>query len=669
MSRNDASLSGPVVDLAPDLSDSQENLSASRRLNLVRIARGILVGAILVVLVVIARRTGLLQGGLALAVLATGCLLVPTSRQLSRRILIAGAAGLGWLPMGWWFPAPLLGLGRMTMVLALLLGGLGAWVTNGRSPRSRLASLVPNLRPVDALPFIAAIASAAALRDLLTAHTGSRVLTLLIPGWDNSSHYAIVHMIRIFGVMTNAAPLTTFGEAPAFTSYPQGFHAVVAATMELLTSPTVGSADHELVVYAHSVALVVIVAVTALVAGICALPRLRRRPAVAAPLVALVTAGLMAGSGATALQDGFANFVVACALVGMLVLLVVPLHRVISPVILGAIGGAIVGIAYDWAPLLVLALLALFTLVVPLSRRRWAASPGQRLAASAIALAVSLSLLAVVDVLSVLPIATQFTAPGAVTPPAIGLLITIVAGSAGLTLAVFTRARRAPQGAPGGTAARTAALALVPVGGTAIAGALAVLQLLTATKVGYYFWKFAIGLELACLVVIVTAVAAMVTTRSMRSSGHLSRTIVAATGGLLTLAASQAFGYIGPPLTRFGASQVGPITQARESARLLAKKPNPTGERLLAALHVQEQDLSRQIVFLPYPRDVRTDPVLAGRWYLALTGTFAGHRPNAAIPIKDVGSTAEGAAACASVILRADPTKLIVVGPDVLDAL
>jgi hypothetical protein len=582
-------------------------------------------------------------------------------------MLIAGAAGLGWLPMAWWFAAPFPTLGRMTVILALLLGGLGAWVASGRSPRARLASLVPHLRAVDALPFMAAIASAAALRDLFAAHTGSRVLTLLMPSWDNSSHYAMVHMIRIFGVMTNAAPLTTFGEAPAFTSYPQGFHAVVAATMELLTSPTVGSADHELVVYAHSVALVVIVAVTALVAGICALPRLRRRPAVAAPMVALVTAGFMAGPGATAFQDGFPNFVVACALVGMLVLLVVPLHRVISPVILAAIGGAIVGIAYDYVLLLALALLAVPTVVLPLSRRRWVASPGQWLAASAIALAVSLSLLAVVDVLSVLPIATQFTAPGAVMPPTIGLLVTIVVGSASLAVVVFTRARRAPKGRVGGTDLRTAALGLMPLGGTIIAGALAVLQFRAAATISYYFWKFAIGLELACLVVIVTAVAALVTTRPRGSSTGVSGILAAASSGLMVFAASQAFGYIGPPLIQYGVWQEDPITQARESGRLLALKPNPTGERLLAALHVQEQNLNRRVVFLPYPQDGRSNPMNAEQWYLALTGTYTAQRENGVRSLQSVGSTAKEAAACASGILREDPAKLIVLGPDVLN--
>ena len=134
------------------------------------------------------------------------------------------------------------------------------------------------------------------------------------------------------------------------------------------------------------------------------------------------------------------------------------------------------------------------------------------------------------------------------------------------------------------------------------------------------------------------------------------------------LAASQTFGYIGPPLARYGVWQADPITQMRESARLLSVKPNPTGERLLAAVHVQERDLNRQVVFLPYPPDARTDLMNAELWYLALTGTYTDHRFQVVFSLRDVGTTAEAAAACASAILREDPTKLIVVGPDVLNS-
>jgi len=628
--------------------------------------RAALVGGTLITLVVAARRAGVLQGQPAFALAAIGCLAVPVSRQLSRRILVVGTVVLGWLPMAWWFPAPVPSFGRVGVLLALLVGGLGAWVASGCSPWARLASLAPRLRSVDVLPLLAAMASAAVLRDVFAARTGSRVLTLLIPGYDNISHYAIVHMIRKSGMVTNPAPWIT-GEATPFTHYPQGFHAAVAATMELLISPNVGGTDHELVVYAHALVLVVIVAVTALVAGICALPQLRRRPVVAAPLVALVTAGFMAGPGGTALHDGFPNFVVACALVGMVVLLIIPLQRVISPVILCAVGGAVVGIAYNWALLLVLALLAMPALLMPLSRRRWVASRGQWLAIAAIVMAVGLSLFAVLHVLSVIPLSSQLTVGGGVTQPDIGMLIALVVGSAGLTLVVFARAWRETKRGAERMDLRIATLALVPLGGAVVGAAIVVLQLRATAKVGYYFWKFAIGLELSCLVIIVGAVAALVTAWPRGSSSRFSRTVAAASGGVLVLAASQTFGYIGPSLTRYGVASGESSTQMRELAHQASEKPNPTGERLLAALHVQERDLSRKVVFLPYPNDAPINPKLAEQWYLALTGTYTDQSTWAVMALTTMRSP-RSAAARANLILRHEPTTLMVVDPHQLDA-
>lgn len=650
----------------PAMTGSRSISTRSRQAGRVRTLRGVLVGVTLIALVVVARQAGILRGQPALALMAVGCLAVPVSRQLSRRILVMGAVGLGWLPMLWWFPAPLPSFGRIGLILALLLGGLGAWVASGCSPRARLALLAPRLRFVDVLPVLAAIASTAVLKDIFAARTGSRVLTLLIPGYDNISHYAIVHLIRGSGMMTNATPWTT-GVATPYSSYPQGFHAAVVATMELLTSPSMGGADYELVLFAHALAIVVIVAVTSVVAGICALPRLRSRPVVAAPLVALVTAGFMVGPGGTALHDGFPNFVVACALVGMVVLLIIPLQRVISPVILAAIGGAIVGIAYSWALLLVLVLLALPALLLPLSRGRWVASRGQWLATAAIAVPVGVCLFAVLDVLSAIPLSTQLTVGGGVSQPDIGTLIAMVCGSAGLTLVVYARARRAPKGATGRTDLRTAALALVPIGGTVAAAAIIVLQLRATAKIGYYFWKFAIGLELSCLVVLVGAVVALVTAWPTGSSRRFSRTIAVATGGILVVAASQSFGYLGPPLAHYGVVSGDSTTRMRESALETAKTPNPTGERLLAALHVQERDRSRSVVFLPYPNDTRTRPVLAGQWYLALTGTYTDRSRWAVLTLTALRSP-RSAASSATLILRHDPTALIVVGPAVLDS-
>jgi hypothetical protein len=653
----------------PEMSGSPTALAVPSRGSPVRTCRGALLGGTLMALVVAARSSGILEGSPAVALLVIACLLIPSSRQLSRRILVAGAVGLGWVPMAWWFPVPLSSLGRMDILLALLVGGLGAWVASGCSPRDRLAALVPQFRPVDILPCITAILSACALRNLLAARTGSRVLTLLIPGWDNLAHYAMVHSIRVTGEVSYQAPWITSGETRPYAMYPQGYHAAVAGTMELLAAPTVGSTNHELVLYAHAEALVVILAVTALAAGICALPRLRRRPAVAAPLVALVVAGFMSGPGATALQNGFPNFVVACALVGIVLLLIAPLQRVISPVILGAIGGAIVGIAYTWALLLVFAIFALATLVMPLSRRRWVASRGQWLAASAIVLAVILCLLAAFNVLSAipLPLATQLAAGGDVQPPAIGMLITIVLGSASLAVAVFAKARRALNGATGSSASRTAALVLVPVGGMVVAIAIAVLQVHATGKISYYFWKFAIGLELACLIVIVVEVAALITTWPQHSPARRSRTVVTVLSGLLVLADSQSFGYFGPPLELNGGSQTDLPAQLRQSAVQTAIEPNPTGLRLLAALHVQDSDMKRRVIFLLYPSDQLTNPINAEQWYMALTGTYSDKIATAVQGLKPMNSS-RSAAADATAILRGDATRLIVVSPDVRKA-
>jgi hypothetical protein len=645
---------------------------AHRRTRLVRLAllgrvlRGLVVGGSLVAVVVAARRSGLIHGEIALAVAALGALAIPSSTQLSRRIVLVGAITLGWLPMAWWLPAPFPPLGRMTLFLALLYGSLGAWVASASAPRARLSAMMPRLRRVDALPFLAALASAGALSFLLSARTGSRVLTLLMAGWDHTAHYAMTHMIRDFGVVTNMAPAVVNGENTSFTTYPQGFHAAAAAVMELLTSTTVGPADAELVVYAHALAIIIIAAVTSVTAGICALPQLRRRPAVAAPLVAIVTAGFVTGPGSTALFNGFPNFVMAIALVGIVILLVIPLHRVVSPVALLAIGGAVVGIAHNWALLLSLAGVALLALALPLSRTRWRASRSRWVMASAIALATAGAVLSAMRVLSTHQFSALMITQGGAVPPAIGLLLAVVLGSAGLCVAVFAVTSRRMTSARSGAAVRTATLVLVPIVGIAVAGFIVHLQLRASSVVGYYLWKYVVALELACLVLASAAAANLTVALPQIKISRMSRGAVAIASALGVVAASQAFGYAGPSLAGFGVWQGEPTTQTRESLLTQSAVPNPTGERLLAALHVQEQDLTRFVIFLPYPQDNRTHPILAAQWYQSLTGTWTDQRARLAGSPACVGTTADEAAACATAILSEDPTRLIVVGPDVV---
>jgi hypothetical protein len=137
--------------------------------------------------------------------------------------------------------------------------------------------------------------------------------------------------------------------------------------------------------------------------------------------------------------------------------------------------------------------------------------------------------------------------------------------------------------------------------------------------------------------------------------------------GLLVLADSQSFGYFGPPLELNGGPLTDLTAQLRQSAVQTAIEPNPTGLRLLAALHVQDSDMKRRVIFLLYPSDELTNPINAEQWYMALTGTYSDKIATAVQGLKPMSSS-RSAAADATAILRGDPTRLIVVNPEVRKA-
>ena len=201
---------------------------------------------------------------------------------------------------------------------------------------------------------------------------------MLMGGWDNVAHFSMVHMIRRFGAVVSALPPPTPGATWQFASYPQGFHAVAAGVVELLIGPDDTWLGPELVAYTQAMALVVIAVATTVVAGFCALPAVRRRPVLALPVAAFVSAVFLLGPGSLAIGGGIANFAVACGLAVAVVLLVVPAARVVSPLTLAAIGGAVVGVATTWVLLLALAGPALLALVLPLRRQPVGGVPGAR---------------------------------------------------------------------------------------------------------------------------------------------------------------------------------------------------------------------------------------------------------------------------------------------------
>lgn len=57
--------------------------------------------------VLVGRLTHVWEGPAAILLLGGLLLAVPTSRELSRRLLLAGCMALGWVPLLWWGSLPL----------------------------------------------------------------------------------------------------------------------------------------------------------------------------------------------------------------------------------------------------------------------------------------------------------------------------------------------------------------------------------------------------------------------------------------------------------------------------------------------------------------------------------------------------------------------------------
>ena len=414
----------------------------ARRLGL-RVVRGLVFATIAADAVLLGRLTGLLDGAAGVVVATVLVLLVPTSRELPRRILLAGCLLLGWSQVLWWWPLQVGEPGRVTLGMAVLAGALAAWVGAAEQPGARARRLRPRLRPADLALGLPVGIGIACTGPWLAEKTPTQTLGMLMGGWDNVAHFSMVHMIRRFGAVVSALPPPTPGATWQFASYPQGFHAVAAGVVELLIGPGDTWIGPELVAYTQAMAVVVIAVATTVVAGFCALPVVRRRPVLAAPVAAFVSAVFFLGPGALAIGGGIANFAVACGLTVAVVLLAVPAARVVAPLTLAAIGGAIVGVAATWVLLLALAGPALLVLVLPLRRRRWAASRAHVAVSLGVVVAVVVGLAHTAAVLSRVQAANPLTIDGGRVPIDVGLLV-----AAGL--AVVGMGGRARAQAPAG---------------------------------------------------------------------------------------------------------------------------------------------------------------------------------------------------------------------------
>ena len=628
-----------------------------------KLVRGLMPALAAACVVLVGRMSGLLDGTAGVLVAIVLVLLVPTSRDVSRRILMAGCLLLGWTQVFWWFPLPVGILGRATIGLAVLAGGLAGWVGLGDHPGQRARRLLPRLRPADAVVPLTAVFGLVVLQPWTEAKTATQTLGMLMDGWDNVAHFSMIQMIRRFGVTVDALPAPGPGATWQFASYPQGYHAVAATVVELLVGPAEVDLGSELLAYTRALAIMVIAVAVVVVAGFCALPAVRRRPLLAAPVAAFVAAVMFLGPGSQAVNGGIGNFLMACGLVVAVVLLAVPAHRVVTPLTLAAIGGAIVGIATSWVLMLVLALPAVLMLLLPLRRNRWSATAMGAATAIVLVLIVLGCIVRTAFVLSRVQAADPLTIDGGRVPVDVGLLVAV-------SLAIVGCCALLLRGGPRrGTRVRAGVVLGVPVLGALAAGALVAVQVQANGEVTYYGLKFMLGMEIVLLPLLIVPVVHLVdrypVTRRRRRWRSTVTGLVASL--LVAVALTQVFGLTVTNYACIGLGAEAPgITSTVHQLQVIAQPPDAAD---LADL-VEQMDWSvppAGAYFVDYPSDGKVSTVLTAQWFLAFTDTWT--LDANAVASGTVVKNLPQAATVAERILDTHPGAVVVVRRDEVRAL
>lgn len=617
--------------------------------------RGVVAGSLVAVVVILGRRSGLLDGSGGLVLAALVALAIPTSRLFSRRVLLTSTLTFGWLPVLWWWDLPTGGLGRVTVLLAVAAGSLTAWVLAGEGHAGRLRQLVPQVSWVDALTGGGLVAAAYMLSPWLRARSGASALAMLSLGWDNSAHFDMTEMIRVHGAVVSAVGSPPGGGVWSYVHYPQGYHSTAAAVMELLGSTTPGTPGAEVALYARSMGLVAVAAVVMVLAGIASIPALRRRPLVAAIAVGIAAAGFLWGPGGLVLEDGFPNFFVACALLATVPLLAVQIARWPTPVLLAALGGALAGIAASWALLLTAAVPVALVVLLPMRRSRATATRKSWVIVGGISLATAFAILRAIDVIRVQPLTGILSLGGGVTNRPLDELVLVIGLAVLLTLVLALRTRR-PW--PGGVVRTVWATGGVVVG-AAFAGWIAYVQLRSG-PLSYYFWKYAIALELLALVLGAVALATVLVRSPTFVAARRRMVPVVIVVGLLV---GIGFGAPSPA--------VASGTHLPQSAGLIAHvrlalgsmDPSPQVRELLAASSMPAL-AEQQSVYVPIGNPGMPNSAVLGQWYAALTGTWTDARNGPIGMLVGADMSLAGGTAVARRLLVSDDGLSVVVPPE-----
>lgn len=610
-------------------------------------------------MVIALRSAGLLQGAPALLLAGVLFLLVPTAKVLSQRILFNGLIVTGLIPLSWWIPERIVGTDHGTLLLAALAGLLSWWILSARSIRPRLHRLLPQIRGIDALPFLAAVMSALSLYTMLTIRVAADALSIMMSRWDYNSHFSIYYMIRRNGGVIPTIPTGADGAAWGFGEYPQGFHTLLATASQILR-PKILSLDSELVSYINLQAACSVFTVLIVVAGMCALPAVRRRQAIMATGIAVASAAWIYGPGSIPVYEGFANFYLACGMATATVLALLTFQRRIPVIGVVSVGAGLVGIANNWLLLLSLVAVVLLAKLWTISRgpktynRRWWILTAT--AAGLILLGVALPVLQIAPLIRSSQAILEAT--GGIAFPDFGLALVTL--SMALVLGICNRSAMArtewlPLRRERSDVHVAAVGLLLPI---ALCVWLAVTQSLQNGEISYYFHKYLIAVLLLAWPLSAAAAATLIPVVRRRGTPHRHPGRTAALA-LLAVTATQVFGFTVPGLEDVGLPpSAKPVVELASQAAHIKSTPAYV-HRLIESARDPE---SPSTIYIPAAGTV--DPVLAARWHWGMRAAASSTTTDISFQVVDIAKDYTQAPRVIARILEEHPSMTAIVDPE-----
>lgn len=602
-----------------------------------------LAGAAVAAVVIALRTSGLLSGGIAFAYAGAVLLVIPTSRELARRLFINGSLAVGWCVATWWVTVPPTSIGRISVAFAVASGTVTSWLLWTQT-RQRARVLLPRGRLVDLVASAAILWVAVRLRSRLRVDDAHAALSMAMGGYDNVGHFSMINMLRLHGTTIDRLPPPGPGDGWTYDDYPQSFHSVVASVIELTHSAAYSTPSQELVRYTQGTAVVAGLMVALLVLGVASLPRLRRAPVVALPVVAPILATLLVGPGATMLLAGYHNFFFGCVAVALAMIAALLIPRPTSALHLAVLGGLLVTVANAWLPLMVLAGFGALSILWPMRHQQWRASARQWVEVTLVAAA---TLGGVVEALRIL--GRLLTVPtavlsigGAFETPSVNAVVLVGASSVACCLLVGRW-----QGS-----SRVIALAAVPVAGGATLALIARSQLSGTGKLGYYFSKFVYAEYIVSLLLLVVVLG--VSLAALQRPRRLPTQVRHAAGSLLlALGAIQVFGWTG----------LQPLPSDVDIYSSM-----PVVDHLLGASDFMSQQRETPTAYVSMSDDAFGDPLRAWFWAAALSGTSCDSRSVVTTAISNNAAAGDpGLVRATTQLLALDPREQILVSPAQLD--